>query len=91
MDTIKIDDFSICTVLEYCENEDLDIRLKKKGHFSEKDARAIMEKLLNVVKYLNEKSEKIIHYDLKPGNILFTKNEEVKVTDFGLCKMMKTD
>lgn len=42
------------------------------------------------VKYINELPNKIVHYDLKPQNILFHKGR-VKVTDFGLCKTMKDD
>lgn len=61
----------MCTILEYCEGEDLDIRLKKRGKFPEKESKNIIEKVLEVVKYLNERDPKIIHYDLKPGNILF--------------------
>lgn len=39
------------------------------------------------MKYLSESKQKIIHYDLKPQNILFH-NGEVKITDFGLCKVI---
>lgn len=88
IDTVPIDEYTICTVLEYCDGEDLDIKIKKKGSFQEKEARLIIEQVLNVVKYLNEVDPKIIHYDLKPANILFTKAGELKVTDFGLSKTM---
>lgn len=39
------------------------------------------------LKYLNDQNKKIIHYDLKPQNIIFH-NGEVKITDFGLCKII---
>ena len=39
------------------------------------------------IKYLHEHKMKIIHYDLKPQNIIFHEGE-IKITDFGLCKVM---
>jgi tousled-like kinase len=75
--------------LEYCEGDDLEKQLKQKGFFPEKQARRIVEKILEVLRYLNSCPTKIIHYDLKPANILFSKNNEPKVSDFGLCKKVK--
>lgn len=40
------------------------------------------------VRYLHNHKNKIIHYDLKPHNILFHRGD-VKITDFGLCKVME--
>jgi tousled-like kinase len=42
------------------------------------------------LKYLNEAKVKIIHYDLKPQNIIFHKGM-VKISDFGLCKAVSGD
>lgn len=78
-------------MLEFCEGGDLDFYLKKKMKLSEKEARVIIGKVLKVVKYLNEHDPKIIHYDLKPANILFTGLKDIKVTDFGLSKTVQSD
>ena len=44
--------------------------------------------MLSALKYLNELDNKIIHFDLKPQNILFN-NGEVKIADFGLAKVLE--
>ena len=54
---------------------------------AEKDAKIILKYILNGLKYLHEHKLKIIHYDLKPQNIIFNKGE-IKIADFGLCKIM---
>ena len=34
--------------------------------------------------------EDVIHCDLKPANILMTKNEKLKLADFGLARQINT-
>ncbi|XP_027757827.1 serine/threonine-protein kinase tousled-like 2 isoform X4 [Empidonax traillii] len=93
-DYFSLDTDSFCTVLEYCEGNDLDFYLKQHKLMSEKEARSIIMQIVNALKYLNEIKPPIIHYDLKPGNILLVNGTacgEIKITDFGLSKIMDDD
>lgn len=90
-DVFEIDCDSFCTVLEYCGMGDLDSHLKKMGSLNENEAKVIMVQLFKGLRYLNEQKRPIIHYDLKPGNILFSDNGGIKITDFGLSKIMEED
>ncbi|XP_046894800.1 serine/threonine-protein kinase tousled-like 2 isoform X2 [Hypomesus transpacificus] len=93
-DYFSLDTDSFCTVLEYCEGNDLDFYLKQHKLMCEKEGRSIIMQIVNALKYLNEIRPPIIHYDLKPGNILLVNGTacgEIKITDFGLSKIMDDD
>jgi len=90
-DVFEIDANSFCTVLEYCDGHDLDFYLKQHKTISEREARSIVMQVSSALKYLNEIKPPVIHYDLKPGNILLTGGNvsgDIKITDFGLSKIM---
>ncbi|XP_055935139.1 serine/threonine-protein kinase tousled-like 2 isoform X2 [Argiope bruennichi] len=90
-DVFEIDPNSFCTVLEYCDGHDLDFYLKQHKSIPEREARCIIMQVVHALKYLNEIKPPVIHYDLKPGNILLgsgTVSNEIKITDFGLSKIM---
>ncbi|CDF77593.1 Serine/threonine-protein kinase tousled-like, TSL [Chondrus crispus] len=87
VDIFEIDENTFCTVLEYCEGCDLDSYLRSNKTLAEKEARSIIAQVFSGLQYLAEQQRRIIHYDLKPGNILLYKGE-VQITDFGLSKIM---
>ena len=89
-DTIEIDNNSFCTILEYCSGPDLAAYLQRNRYIQEKEARIIITQILEGLEYLNKLPNKIIHYDLKPENIIFN-NMEVKISDFGLAKIVESN
>ncbi|KAK7197548.1 tousled-like kinase II [Novymonas esmeraldas] len=80
------------SVMEYSNGMDLDTYLKRYRTFKEADARLVFLQIVDVLRYLASLESPIIHYDLKPANILLHRNDptilDVKITDFGLSKII---
>jgi WD40 repeat protein/serine/threonine protein kinase len=51
-----------------------------------KEAAQLVEVLARAMQYAHE--QKLVHRDLKPGNILLTRDGQPKITDFGLVKRL---
>ncbi|KAI8913206.1 tousled-like protein kinase [Gorgonomyces haynaldii] len=89
-DVFEYDQYSFCTILEYVPGLDLESHLQTWKLIPEKEARHILVQMISALKYLNTLDNPIIHYDLKPGNLLLH-NGCVKLTDFGLSKIVNQD
>jgi len=79
------------SLLLFQPGKDLDAVLKATPILPEKEARIIIVQIFQGLVYLNKRGQKIIHYDLKPGNVLFDEVGVAKVTDFGLSKIVEDD
>ena len=62
--------------------------LRQQRAMPEREAKAVLVQVVQALRYLNEVSPPIIHYDLKPANILLHQGR-VKITDFGLSKIVE--
>ncbi len=70
--------------MELVEGETLEARVRKDGPLNAKQALGIAIQITRAL--MAAAAHDLIHRDLKPGNIMLTKESEVKVIDFGLAK-----
>lgn len=71
-------------VMEYVEGRTLRDILKSESHILPRRALEIVADILAALEYSHRNG--IVHRDIKPGNIMLTRNGEVKVMDFGIAR-----
>jgi len=77
----------VCIVQDLADGGDIAKYMKKEQKFTESDAKAILVQVLRGLQHLHEHG--VVHRDIKPGNILFTTQGEIKIADFGLSAIVK--
>ena len=84
-----------CLILEYCPNgtlkryveNHLEMNRQSKAPIDQCFVIKVFREILNALIYLKRK--KVLHRDIKPDNILFDKNYNVKISDFGVSALYK--
>lgn len=76
-------------VLELVEGENAFERVTRDGPVTIKFAFQILKAVAEALKATHQQG--IIHRDIKPGNILLTKNDSIKLTDLGIAKQIGKD
>jgi len=78
-------------VMQLVTGGELFDKIVKKGQYSEKDACAVLVKIVEAIYYLH--SQNIAHRDLKPENLLVQANDDthVMISDFGLSRIIGED
>ena len=70
-------------VMEYIEGTDLKEYIQHHGPTTPEDAIHIMNQVLSAMALAHQ--NRIIHRDIKPQNLLISKDNTIKVTDFGIA------
>jgi len=70
--------------MEFLEGPSLDRLLRKAGPIGEENVRKIVGQIGKALSYVHSKG--IIHRNVKPSNVLFTKLGIAKLSDFGIAK-----
>ena len=76
-------------VMEYCEGESLEARIKRERTLAWPEAIEIVLQVASGLQYAHERG--FIHRDIKPANIFITNERTVKILDLGLSKNIADD
>jgi serine/threonine protein kinase len=77
-------------VMEFIDGPGLDRVIKGSGKMAVERAASIGEQVAIALDHA-WRSEKLVHRDIKPANIMIEPGDHVKVTDFGIAKLMTGD
>jgi len=75
--------------MEYIEGRDLKKILLEEGRLSVEKIKKYFIQMCRALQYAHELN--IVHRDIKPANVMITNNDVVKITDFGIAKILKTE
>ena len=71
-------------IMECLDGEDLDSLLAREGPFTLERALALIAPVADALDYAWDK-HRLVHRDIKPGNVFVTRKGEIKLLDFGIA------
>ena len=81
------DNENVYILLELCANQTLNELLRRRKRLTELEALCYISQLICALKYLH--SHRVIHRDLKLGNLFINDKMELKIGDFGLATKLE--
>ena len=80
---------NVYLLIEICTNQTLNELLKRRKKLSELEVQCYAIQIIRALKYLH--SHRVIHRDLKLGNLFINEKMEIKIGDFGLATKLEFD
>lgn len=85
--TVEKDQGTYILVMEFCPGGTLEALLRQHPRLPVREAVRLTAQLASALDHAHRNG--IIHRDLKPANVLFDKDRNVKLTDFGIAAVMR--
>ena len=87
---------TVYTVIDYIQGESLDKPLKRGEHYPQSQIVKWGCQLLGALSYLHspihgDPPRGYVHSDIKPANIMLTKDGVIRLIDFGIARLVKED
>jgi len=83
------DSENVYLLIEICLNQTLNELLKRRKKLTELEVQCYAIQIIKALKYLH--NHRVIHRDLKLGNLFISDKMEIKVGDFGLATKLEFD
>lgn len=83
------DNENVYILLEICTNQTLNDLCKRRKRLTEFEAQYYIYQMVSALKYLHK--NRVIHRDLKLGNLFLNEKLEIKLGDFGLAAKLDFD
>ncbi len=83
------DNENVYILLELCSNQTLNELLRRRKRLTELEVISYINQLIAALKYLH--AHRVIHRDLKLGNLFLNEKMELKIGDFGLATKLEFD
>jgi polo-like kinase 1 len=83
------DDVNVYILLELCPNQSMNELIRRRKRLTEIEVQCYCKQILEALRHLH--AHRIIHRDLKLGNLFLSDKLEIKLGDFGLAAKLEFD